>query len=505
MSVPAQVLRRSRLPRSRQVSIPAPVGGLNTRDPLGAMSVTDAVVCDNWFPDEGHIRLRKGYSSHATGVGSGSVQTVASLKAGSVSKMIAAGGGAIYDVTSAGAATSLKTGFSGNRWQVAEMNATLGLVNGTDAPQTYDGSTVAAMTVSGTGLTVANLAGINVFKSRSYFWEDGSQDFWYSATNTLGGTLTKFPLSRVSRSGGNLVSMANWTRDGGSGPDDFAVFLMSSGEAIVYQGSDPGTAADWALVGIYHIGEPLDVRATLSVGGDVLVVTHSDIVPLSAALISGDGVIRETKLSGAIHDAASAYASTTGWDAVLFPHASMALFATPESATSVPVYGYNMHTGAAFKFTGINPQSWAVHGQNLYFGASSGGVVYKFWDTFGDAGKNIAGDIQQAWHIIGSQAQKRVAAIRPMMSAPGTLSVSVGVGYDYTPAELSTVVSNPSVATPWGSAWGSAWSAVDRVRSEWRMVSGFGTRVSTRIKISTNVQDVRWFSTDMRYELGAGL
>ena len=83
----------------------------------------------------------------------------------------------------------------------------MGLVNGTDTPQQFNGTSVSSLTVTGSGLTSTNLIGITVFKNRTFFWEDDSQDFWYSALNTLGGTVNKFPLSRVGDFGGKLISV----------------------------------------------------------------------------------------------------------------------------------------------------------------------------------------------------------------------------------------------------------------------------------------------------------
>ncbi len=99
-------------------SIQSPITGWNTRDALDAMEDTDAVILDNWFPDAGGCTMRGGYASWATGLGSVPVKTLAEFKFGAVSKMVAACGGAFYDVTSAGAVGSaLASGFGSDAWQ----------------------------------------------------------------------------------------------------------------------------------------------------------------------------------------------------------------------------------------------------------------------------------------------------------------------------------------------------------------------------------------------------
>ena len=53
------------------------------------MGPADAVVLDNFFPDENEVRLRKGSSSHATGL-THDVESLMSYKSGAASKMFAA-------------------------------------------------------------------------------------------------------------------------------------------------------------------------------------------------------------------------------------------------------------------------------------------------------------------------------------------------------------------------------------------------------------------------------
>ncbi|MEC9266711.1 MAG: hypothetical protein VX464_11680 [Pseudomonadota bacterium] len=47
-------------------TIPAPIGGWNARDAIDLMQPTDAIVLDNWYPDETEVALRRGYSLHGT-------------------------------------------------------------------------------------------------------------------------------------------------------------------------------------------------------------------------------------------------------------------------------------------------------------------------------------------------------------------------------------------------------------------------------------------------------
>jgi hypothetical protein len=51
-----QALPSSRGYRAKAASVPAPVGGLNSRDSIDAMPPTDALIMSNFFPtvEKGH-------------------------------------------------------------------------------------------------------------------------------------------------------------------------------------------------------------------------------------------------------------------------------------------------------------------------------------------------------------------------------------------------------------------------------------------------------------------
>ena len=429
------VVRRSLGQRDAEViTRPAPIGGWNARDSLALMKKEDAVRLDNFFPGESQVDLRRGFTQHATGVGSGAVETIAEYNSTTSRKLIVAGGGKIYDATSAGAATSKATGFSVNRWQWVNMNALLGMVNGTDAPQEYNGTTVSAMTISGSGLTVANLIGINVFKSRSYFWEKDSEDFWYSAVNALGGTLTKFPLSRVGTLGGNLSAMTTWTLDGGDGVDDLAVFIKTSGEVIVYQGSNPGDAAAWALVGVFRIGAPLSTRGVLKFGGDVIVMTKDGYVPLGKILqlgrVGNVGAI-SNKIAPAVVEAAQKHVLNYGWQPTLYSRGNMILFNVPVSTVTFHQHVVNTITGAWCRFKGWNGNTFGTFNDDLYFGGLDG-TVNKADNSTADGGADIIGDAETAFDYMGSPSVlKTVTALAPVLAAGGSVSFGIGAQADF--------------------------------------------------------------------------
>jgi hypothetical protein len=164
-------------------AIPAPVGGWNASSALDKMPATDAVKLVNWIPRAGYVQTRGGYSLHADELG-GSVETLDTYRGTAGEVFIAGANGNLWDITS-GTPSSLDSGFTSDYWITTHHSNKLILTNGADAPQVYDGSSLAAADFTGsTGLTAANLWGCNTFKGRVFYWEENAQSFWYAAAGS---------------------------------------------------------------------------------------------------------------------------------------------------------------------------------------------------------------------------------------------------------------------------------------------------------------------------------
>jgi len=481
---------------ARIKSLPAPTGGWNARDALSDMPKEDAVRLDNYWPDLGKVILRKGYEEWATGLG-GNVEMLAEFHDGATQKFIAGANGTIWDISTTGTASSISSGYSSNQWQWSNFNGSMGLVNGVDAPLVYDGSSISAMTVSGSGLTATTLVGITVYKSRTYFWANSSQDFWYSAVNALGGTLTRFPLNRVSQFGGRLVTVDTWTVDDGAGADDLIVFVMSSGDVIVYSGSDPGS--DFALQGVYKAAEPLSIRSTVKYGADLIIATTEGYFSLREVL---SGTRREGKIDAPCALVAARYGSNTGWQSIYYPAGNMILFNIPVSTnTTYNQHVFNTVTMAPARFKGLRSISWGIYDKNLFFGNS--GAVYKFWSGNSDNGANIAGDALTAFTNLGMSGQKLATGQQAIISSEGSVSLSVLTAINYgEPPGVTPIPDSPPSAAAWYSAdWYSAdWSGGSSIRAEWASANGIGYTFATGLKVTTKNQDIEWFSTNWLFK-----
>ncbi len=490
-------LQQERVGQALRTNVAAPTGGLNTRDSLSQMEVTDAPEMTNWFPSQGKVVTRKGYSVYAAGL-NGNVETLAELRDGTTKKFICANSDEINDVTNPASISNLGSGFTNARWQTVNMNGNLLLFNGADTPQVYDGSTLSNSTIHSSGLTPSELDGCNVHKNRLYVWSTDDSCFYYGSTNAIQGSFHKFDLAGIAPYGGNLISMATWNHDGGDGVDDYALFIMSSGTALLYDGSNPSSANDWNLIGIYKIGEPLSVRSIAKVGGDVAIMTRPDFVFFSEVFKNGGAVTSQTKLSGAALDSANTYFSNYGWEVVLYPKASIGgwlFFNVPVATNTTYIqYGLNTITGAGFEFSNMNARTWGLYDNNLYFGED--GAIMKADDGLNDNGNNIPCTVQAAYSDLGSPQEKVVNEFRNVISVDGNVVLNTTISFDYGSRAVTQDVSSVSSGTPWGSPWGSPWSPVSAIRNELVVTSGEGVALGMKIFVALNGQQLSWYRTD---------
>ena len=501
---------------ARPRTVPPPVGGWDTRNALADMPVQNAVILDNWFPSTDKVTIRKGYAEHATGM-SGNVESLLTYTPTTgTGEMYAANGGNIYDVSAAGAVgAAVVSGKTNDRWQQTQISTAGGhfmlAVNGADTPQTYDGTTWANSTI--TGPTIANLIWCNNHQRRLWFGEKYSLTAYYLAVNAVTGAATAFPLGAVATLGGYIMAMGTWSRDGGDGADDVAVFLTSEGEAIVYQGTDPASANTWALIGVFRIGKPIGRRCMIKAGADLIMVTQDGFVAASQILIAdraqADAVSISQQINKAVNDAVQSGASLFGWQPFIYPKGTMLLFNIPQSAVKAQQFVFNTITRSPCRFTGINAACWGLLNDEAYFGGQADGAVYKFDTTNADNGSDINADGLQAFNDFGSPgAKKRFTLVEPLFQSNGAPSVALDVNLDYHIRRPTAVASTAAVTSAkWGVAkWGiGLWGSALQIYDGWRGIRGIGRTASLRVRISTSVNQPSWLATNWMITPGGPL
>jgi hypothetical protein len=499
--------------RSQQIKVlsrPAPIGGLNARDALGAMPAMDAYLLDNWFPQQDGLVTRNGSASHATGLG-GTVETLAVYAGADGNELLGFANGSIFNCTAAGAVgAAITTGRTNNKIVTAMFSNAGGQrligVNGVDEPFEYDGSTYGGLTITGVTGTQNNLAYVHAHKNRLYFAAVEELGFYYLASEAIEGAATYFDLAQIFRKGGYLMSIGSFTQSMGSGPDDLIFFLSSEGEIAVYQGTDPGNANAWSIVGTYVIGKPFGRKCIGKYGGDSLVITDMGLLPVSTLFQRDDPSPTEDALSaklGRTLQQHNQFRSTYGWHICIHPANTMLIMNAPYD-TRFYQFVMNTVTGAWTRFSGWEAYSFAEIDGELYFGAASG-VVYQADTGFDDSGTAIRANAKQAYDRFNEPQLKHWLNARVKAEYAGSPPISVAFNVDYVenvPDYASE--STTSGAGYWDeSDWDTtSWSTGGDVISQWVDINQAGFTGAMWLRSETEFENLKWFETDYLYKLG---
>ncbi|AOU95867.1 hypothetical protein [Achromobacter ruhlandii] len=499
------------------VSLPAPVGGLNDRDPLAAMPVTDAVILENWWPLPGKLEVRRGYTDWVTGFSNAVESLFEYSPPNGINRIFAASSGAIYDVTNPGVhGAPLVSGLTSNRWQDAQITTPGGnflyLFNGVDKPLLYNGTTWASIDggsspIAITGVTTTLLVQGCVFKNRLFMVERDSMRVWYLPVNQVGGAATSLDLGAIFQRGGWVVGMFTWTIDAGNGADDHAAFISSNGEVAVYSGTDPSTAANWSLIGLFYLGKPVGRRCAIKYGGDLLVLCEPGVMPMSKALLTSSIDRRASisdKIQNSINEAIASYSANFGWELCLFPEQNALIVNIPAGMGANYQFAQNTFTGAWTKFTGWDAQTFKNTSQGLFYGTST--AVRRAWVGNIDGSSMIVGDALQSFQDFGASAQnKYFTMVRPYVQTNGNPSVLYSVNGDYLPSDpTGTLNFAPPGGMVWGSmVWGAmTWGGQFVQNSNWNTVGGIYRSAAIRLKAQSNSSIVEWASTSYVYQQG---
>lgn len=515
--------------RSEAVTLPAPVGGLNGRDGYPDMPPTDAFVMDNWFPGGTSVDTRSGSMDYVTGITSAveSLEVFAAndpTSSSVPSKLLAFAGGNIYDVSNAGPVSApLMTGRASNRiTSVMFGNAgglRLMLYSGADQPLMYDGTTLTPLVITGVTGSPNTLHSPMSYAGRLYMAQTGQLGFYYLDVGAVQGVAHYYDLSEWCQKGGYLLTMTTYSyelRDGST--TDYALFITSEGEYIMYYGYDPSDPNNWQLAARYIGSVPIGLKGVFKFRGDIYLVTETGILTFSQ--IRQLGIDNENqqfltaKLARLYYDY-TPYRSTYGWQVVIYPNGPYLLVNIPTSSViSGPYIQYvmNTNTDAWCRFTGWDSICWALFNRNIYFGTYDGCITLA---NTGDAdnGTPITANCRQAWNefpdgspLDGFDKHWHFATL--VMQSDGTppVSMSINVNYqDDPPIPINAPVFNP------GAVWDVAtwdvdyWAGTGQPQNLMVPVGKLGYTLSPWILGVTLGTGLRWYATRLVFEKTQGI
>ena len=375
-------------------------------------------------------------------------------------------------------------------------------------------SVVGTYTITGiTGVNSNTFVNVNLFKNRLYFCANNSLKFWYLDVQAISGTATSFDLGAFYRNGGYLQAMGTWTLDAGYGVDDFAVYVTSMGEILVYQGFNPSDPNNWAMKGLWQMGQTFSRRCFFKWGGDLLLLTQDGLVPLTSALQSDrlDPRINLTdKIYYAVSLAASSYSANFGWQISYLAEANMLILSIPTN-NGMEQYVMNTINKSWARFTGIEAYCFTVSGdQDMHYGGD--GYVGLFFNGFSDNNTNIIGNAQQAYNYFDSRGQlKRFTLVRPIFQTDNGLpTVLCGISTDFDTVPLTNQLAfNPaSVGVGvWDTGkWDQCnWGGGLVTTKYWQGVTGTGFAASINLNVASQGIDFHWASVDYVMERGGVL
>jgi hypothetical protein len=492
-----------------QFILPAPFQGLNTRDSFNVERVDEARFLQNFFPDNGTLKVRPGYQLHQTA--NSTLQSAFVYNGATGGSLLVAGGNKIYNVTGSPTQISTTT-ITNNVWNTENYQNSIIGVNGTDAPWKWDGTTFGATTFKGTGLTLSTLNKVSLVRTRLWFTATNSADVWYARPNFIGGDLTKFPLSQIA-AGGKCVDINSFSLTGGEGSQaDATVFIMDTGEIIVYSG-DPGGSTNTAsgsslfsLVGHYRAPQPIisSYGCTVKVGGQLLIWTQSGVIPMTAIMqdlgFNPDQLGPWGKVAPSMATDYATYGANDGWSATY--HNGVLYFNIITGTTTTKQYVYNTRSSAWTTYDGLPAGQFASVNSKLYFSEYQGTHVYLHQGGTDNGGSITATARQNFSYPEGDQAgAKQFTLIKPIVIADGPIQGQFQVDTDFveSPIDSATyaLTADGASSVPWDSPWDSAWSSdTTVVQNKWRPLLGaYGNNMAPVVRLYSTADNAKWESS----------
>lgn len=521
------------------VSVPAPTLGINDTDNLSNMDPMFALDMLNMFPASRSLQVRNGYGEWTTGMAA-NCRTLLTYNAFSGSnKLFAATDSGMYDVTAQGLAGLTVTALTNGYMSYVNFSNVAGqylvAVNATDPGKLYDGTNWIDFTTVGapvnpgevSGANMATMSYVHAYKKRLWFVQKDTMTAWYLPTDAVSGAMTAFQLGGVFLRGGSLQSIFTWSMDAGDGMDDILIFQSTKGELAGYSGTDPSSAATFALESVYYAGAPLGQRTTSDLAGDVAILTEGGITPISK-IVGGTQAIANSEdaltknISRTFNDFVRSRAFSPNWEIFVMPSLTSLFVNFPDqNGMGTTQFVMNTITGAWTKYD-LPMLTMGEFSNVLYFSDQNKRVLYYDVSSnldnvslLGDFGSFIQSHVITANNYFGSVGQnKAYTMVRPLFISAVYPSIALTIGTDYRTGLLGEVPdppggpaanelwdaatwditvwflpNTPTAADLWDSGiWDTTlWGTPITTQYEWVGVTGMGYVAQLALKMSTSI------------------
>lgn len=508
---------------AQSYTFPAPIRGWILSENLATAQPAGARILDNWLCTATGVRVRGGSLKHCTLTG-----PVVSLFTynSTTDAFFAATADAIFTITAPAdpeaPLTATVSGLTSGDFTAQQFGTAGGdylyAVNGTDNARLFDGSTFTTITGASspaiTGVDTADLSHVWSYANRLFFVEKNTMRAWYLGVDSIAGAANDFSLAGVFRRGGSLLFGATWSLDSGAGLDDKCLFVSTEGEVAVYSGTNPGSAADWSLEGVYALPKPLGKNAYTQAGGDLLIATEVGLIPVSAAIQTDLAALESKAVSAPIAPYWQSRARTLSarWQIVKAPRRGVMFISQPDdNGTTKTVLPVNLLTGAWSRCTGWDTQCLGYFNDNPYFG-SLDHCVYLMDSSGADAGTPYTAIYLGQGDGMGAYGrQKTVRQMRAMFQTGSPINPQLSA----LPNFREDVSSPPSSVTDyttdeWDSGlWDTAvWDADAVIVNEanWTAIGITGSTIAPELQLTfgiTPTPRVELVSIDAEFHIGA--
>lgn len=546
---------KRRKPEQQQARYPMPVGGLNFADSTMSMPPTDCYLCDNFFPRPYGLEIRKGwkYWIPQADAFAGEVRTIMTYNTQNpdFSKVYAApavGTGEVYDVTLENTTPTLAftpstPSDTAGEWFYTEVVTTGGAflcvvsqgagyyIASTDSLGVTTWAEVAEGTnpgeisfPSGDTTTVKDLCFIWTWQNRVWFLAKNSAVAYYLPVGQITGVLAAFDFGPQLIHGGALQFGTRWTYDSGRGMDDSLVLVSTEGDCLIYEGTDPDSAENFKMKGVWYLGRnPTGRRNFTQHGGDLLVLNEYGLLKISDMVA---GRLHAGDLSGTIGykmNPRLARMVTTSiadkyWFLLPLPSEEMLIIATPyinETTGIRQSFLINSITSAWGTFSNMDVLDADVYKGKMISGTRDGNVILSFSgysdgvpSDNSDVGTAVTGNIQGAFLDYGNaNMNKRMMRAKVYGLADNEPSVFCTFKSEYALSELLNAPA-PVVSTlpTWDNAlWDDAiWNASNGSFRRWYGVSAFGKKMSFQLAARGSSRTVLT-DFEVLFETGIGM